>query len=731
MGIVMKTIRLSFFCILSLVAISCSRDRFATRYVEYVITAELKDDNIDEGSRTSMNTGTDNFGKVTWSETDWNKFVLVCGLFSADEKPKSNGITIDQSDSKKAEIVFSVTEKQKKALEENGSYILYGADADIVMDYGTPYITLSANQTFNATGGFAEGENPAVGYLPAGATSCAIKNLCGILKVTVNLVDNSTSRVPVDRKITSVRLQDNNIESFLAGQFELTSPKTASPNSNPELKYVNGSGGSSHSIQLDVPNGISGKDPVDFYFIVPPGTLSSNKGMNLMVYTDDGYYGGKKITLTNGARIERSLVTDLNGTKFIVPVETPEPDYQQTANCYIVPAAPGLYSIPAEYKGNGLQGNGTDDILAEEQRISEANSAKILWQTRCNGDGITATEIVSNAVYHKDAHGEGVITFHRSGIEGNALVAVLDEKGTVLWSWHIWIVDQQDKDKIDAGIVLKGTAGTIMDRNLGALSIDVVNDGPQTFGLAYQYGRKDPFMGSRYVYKDGSTSTYDDFMTMYPPRAIEVVNDSNFSIENSIKKPVTRVNGTLNRWCSGNVSWGPAKGSSPESQTPKTLYDPCPVGWRTIEESIIIKALGKTDEGIINRPDGVVVAAGNAFYFNFKGARDEENLIVFPAAGASDSNDALTDVGRQVRIWGATKSQFDGEQAVASQAISLVISLTATGSASSSYESSFQPTYMRATLPVRCVKWQEPTGQSTTGGGPVTEESGDPSIETE
>ncbi len=58
----------------------------------------------------------------------------------------------------------------------------------------------------------------------------------------------------------------------------------------------------------------------------------------------------------------------------------------------------------------------------------------------------------------------------------------------VAWSWHIWRTDAPAEKEAAAGC-------TILDRNLGATS--VTPGDVSSYGLYYQWGRKDPFVGAK------------------------------------------------------------------------------------------------------------------------------------------------------------------------------------------------------------------------------------------
>jgi hypothetical protein len=144
-------------------------------------------------------------------------------------------------------------------------------------------------------------------------------------------------------------------------------------------------------------------------------------------------------------------------------------------------------------------------------------------------------------------------------VSGNAVIAVKDALGTILWSWHIWVTDYDPiatQQKYDSGAVM-------MDRNLGALNMIPGDLG--SFGLLYQWGRKDPFVGSGVYYDDGWMPAFTA-----PSDAIryEYYNSSTDTIENAVKNPTVVYNDA--RWGDASDLWC----------YKKTKYDPCPVGWR-------------------------------------------------------------------------------------------------------------------------------------------------------
>jgi uncharacterized protein (TIGR02145 family) len=141
---------------------------------------------------------------------------------------------------------------------------------------------------------------------------------------------------------------------------------------------------------------------------------------------------------------------------------------------------------------------------------------------------------------------------------GNALLAVKrSDNHEIIWSYHIWVTSYKGENPI-----LMANGHKFMDRNLGATANDLE---PTAYGLLYQWGRKDPFRDDSYnpTYVDSSVD--------------------NGTIIYSIKNPThfikgVETDGTNNDWLYGSTRndylW------NEQATNTKTIYDPCPHGWR-------------------------------------------------------------------------------------------------------------------------------------------------------
>lgn len=240
---------------------------------------------------------------------------------------------------------------------------------------------------------------------------------------------------------------------------------------------------------IDCESGVATSGGQTFYFVLPQGE-----------------YKDLKLTLTNA--IGQMSVFDLSAVEITRNAKTtladviewsPSVDDSSNlsatgwANCYIV-SAEGTYSFETR--------------MVDGTRVDGITSADWLWAQDLENP--TENSIISDVSYN-----DGKITFKASGKEGNALIAAFNEAGDILWSWHIWSTDTPKllnyKNRSDKNPDLGYYA---MDRNLGAVSAEI-DGGEATFGLFYQWGRKDPFVaGSSVEYDlDG-----DGNKTMHPMR---------------------------------------------------------------------------------------------------------------------------------------------------------------------------------------------------------------------
>ena len=214
-----------------------------------------------------------------------------------------------------------------------------------------------------------------------------------------------------------------------------------------------------------------------------------------------------------------------------------------TANCYLVPTL-GNFSFDASVKGNGTQS------------VGEIASVDVLWETFNTNDTPGKGDVIQEVSINN-----GIVSFSTSGKQGNALIAVKNSEGIILWSWHIWVTDYNPEQDFNT---FKGFENLkVMDRNLGALSKE---PGVNSFGMVYQWGRKDPFLG-----KDpGTGSTFSATAMNTSVTTSAEYGTESYAIQNPLVFIKAKSQGGDWRNNSDNTLWG----------STKTINDPCPLGWR-------------------------------------------------------------------------------------------------------------------------------------------------------
>ena len=274
----------------------------------------------------------------------------------------------------------------------------------------------------------------------------------------------------------------------------------------------------------------------------------------------------------------------------------------------------------------------------EEYELLEDTSweAFIVWNEVKDGEGHPVPDSELLAGSHDDGNGKYVAAGRgfdpsgtadpfirirvRSDMRGNALVAIRKTSSPtlndILWSWHLWITDydpyvqwtresgtyvyavpggQIHRFADKAGTPLWATDAYadafMMDRNLGArVAVPTgESDASSALGCYYQFGRKDPFPA------DGTIASIGSDMTGAPGEGTIKRN-----IRYSIHHPETFINGGGNNWTtyetegailgSQNAYWldpgrdahsdDPSEAAFDHCEAGKSIYDPCPYGWR-------------------------------------------------------------------------------------------------------------------------------------------------------
>lgn len=281
------------------------------------------------------------------------------------------------------------------------------------------------------------------------------------------------------------------------------------------------------------------------------------------------------------------------------PYDTENQNFM-SANCYVIDIeelnervtkaateGPAGYCFTGSVMGNGQRGvvsDGSVSFPTSDAVIHGATSARIVWQS--DRDLITNVQLQH----------EYVRFIVNKAEEGNAVLAVTDASGKILWSWHIWITEDPTKNPLTVTLIpgqesMEAYTIKMLDRNLGALRSDAGPNDEElfsSFGLYYQWGRKDPLPGP--IEKNTFTSlikpVYDGFSE--ETRNI-YANSFGSGIEASIENPMNYMYCDDSPYYQYNWMQRPIDflwGLNTGGKIQKSIYDPCPFGYRVPYEEI-------------------------------------------------------------------------------------------------------------------------------------------------
>ena len=373
---------------------------------------------------------------------------------------------------------------------------------------------------------------------------------------------------------------------------------------------------------------------------------------------------------------------------------------RNTANCYLI-SAPGWYKIPLVY-GNAIKNEATNSssyqtsntstyILKNFKNHAGADITSPYINVQNSGNPATQASIVwtdqsgiveASSLSVTGSGQNSYLNFHVPADKiknGNAVIAVKNAAGTIMWSWHLWFdhkdvletvkcTNYQNKDynftKQTLGFAYLKWDGSIYDKNRIVKVKFEQAVGQKTPGkqhatitieqepgsvkeissTLYQFGRKDALPGTNTL-AEGSFS---------------VEKISGYSLQNTIQHP-----DIFYSWNSGYYTvyfkniWSADNTSEGYNDNPvvKTVYDPCPAGFHMPASNAFT---GFTTNG---QSGGLINASGIWDYgWNFNNKiTSPDAAVYFPASGyrgSSHNDGSLNNVGVHGYYWSAVP--YDG-----------------------------------------------------------------------
>ena len=387
--------------------------------------------------------------------------------------------------------------------------------------------------------------------------------------------------------------------------------------------------------------------PVNAYMTITPGHAGKTFSVYATVNGIETKLGSKKVPasgLPAGVKAALSFEVGDNTTGH----EYTDLSANGTANCYLV-TSPGFYKFKADVKGNGVVPSQLESVAGETviapksalvlwyNTLQKSNnwvdeSPVYLSSVSLDSDGYikfyTPDVFVPGNVVIAAFAEEGV-TYENITVDENKCI----NNATLLWSWNIWAAEGYDPE---ATAIISG-GKTFMDRNIGAAISGIGSTGEYepayAVGNYYQWGRKDPFPSisdycnywpCQYANTLIGTPTYTPIVALrvHGQSAAKNVNnqvwgyktkaDGSFNINSSwhtiernsvasssspnsvfsnyaIAHPYVYIlnsvpdDGGYYPWVTTNdqsyrAFWG-------GSESKKTLFDPCPAGWRVCNKA--------------------------------------------------------------------------------------------------------------------------------------------------
>ena len=346
---------------------------------------------------------------------------------------------------------------------------------------------------------------------------------------------------------------------------------------------------------------------------------------------------------------------------------------QETANCYAI-NAPGTYKLPLVY-GNAIKNDSYNSVAYSNSAFTDYQGKNITDPYIYKNHGYKphdACLVWSDGFYmfenvHLDEQKEWLIfSVNRDYMQqANAILAVRDEEGNIMWSWHIWVTERN----------LVGTAHTLQDWtststtygllpcNLGWVDGKMVyyNSRELTYEFTqgtsgykqtmlvnqagaefdykdvgstyYQWGRKDPIVALR----NWDTYRFEDYRLheTSDPKYKYRIKPEQVPISTTIQNPniyytATNSNDTWNtNWCTSVIStlWDNSSNTTSVDKTTsvKTIYDPSPRGYKVpIPRAFSVFVKGNTYSGETgqNSINGYQIQGGDYNQYRVKPNRD-------------------------------------------------------------------------------------------------------------
>ena len=389
----------------------------------------------------------------------------------------------------------------------------------------------------------------------------------------------------------------------------------------------------------------------------------------------------------------------------------------ESANSYLI-SAPGHYRIPLVY-GNGVKNNVanssayvssapvtpyasysdvilhtfldhnnqpiTSPFINVQNSGNKATQASIVWSDQPDLITIGSSPI-------KNYLGVDYVEFEvpkgddTHGIRsGNAVIAVKNAAGTVMWSWHLWFAKPEALNTIactnhqgyiykftqntlgyaylaweetpyaqdrKCRVTLQPTAGNTNSSQKGIVYITLkAYSKKEDMATLYEFGRKDAFPGTDAFYPNSNSfSAVNGTQTigtaiqnpgiMYYAPFVGFYTKTYFNLWSAN-------NAELSKWENDNV-------------IVKTVYDPCPAGFRMPQSNAFTGFTTTGGDVPVSQPERINKVGGFDRGYTFKTSPSSTNTIYFPALSYRYTGDGTLKSGENKGSYWTAAPSNDG-----------------------------------------------------------------------
>ncbi len=369
-----------------------------------------------------------------------------------------------------------------------------------------------------------------------------------------------------------------------------------------------------------------------------------------------------------------------------------------TANCYIVSAA-GTYKLPLVY-GNAIKNGGTNTSAYQgygfKDHLNKDITEPYIYRSYTPKDCILVWSdgfyMFKDVKLSADKHFLEFTLDQEYMQQANAIVAVRDNQGKIMWSWHIWVTEHNLNDCIGLQDNTSGAPNAywLMRYNLGWVDGKMVyynqRDLSYTFtqdvsgrtavlnikqegdaldykdvgSTYYQWGRKDPIVALRNRNAVGS-GDYRPHETVDSKYGYKYVSKQ-VTLGESIQNPnIFYVRAGSTQWLTPfnyrlwDTSAPTSNAGVTRNSSVKSIYDPSPYGFKIPPArafGVLVNGYSASANygGTLN---GFIEAAPNDFKYHVYSRRNKDGEeITLTATGQRVDISSLGDLGGLWAMYG-------------------------------------------------------------------------------